>query len=162
MITSHGYIQVIALFNTPNQHTFLSTHRINTPYAQHITIPNHFILSYQSLSTHPFNTNPLTHPNYTPMTPSPHPVHTHSTLMLTHSLNNTNPPPFSTPDASPMPPSPPGFNFILGLPIVFFGIQDRDLSAAFSLAHPEVYSTGRTNVYLTLVTQTNIPSMQTS
>ena len=46
----------------------------------------------------------------------------------------------------------PGFNFILGLPIVFFGIQDRDLSASFSLLHPEVYSTGRTNVYLTMVT----------
>ena len=45
-----------------------------------------------------------------------------------------------------------GFNFILGLPIVFFGIQDRDLSAEFVVANPEVYSTGRTNVFLRITT----------
>ena len=31
-----------------------------------------------------------------------------------------------------------GFNFILGLPIIFYGIQDRDISAAFAMANPEV------------------------
>mmetsp|Transcript_15593 Transcript_15593/g.14932 ORF Transcript_15593/g.14932 Transcript_15593/m.14932 type:complete len:1139 (-) Transcript_15593:763-4179(-) len=41
-----------------------------------------------------------------------------------------------------------GFNFILGLPIIFFGIQDRDISATFALTNPETYATGRTNVYL--------------
>lgn len=41
-----------------------------------------------------------------------------------------------------------GFNFILGLPIVFFGILDRDLSEEFVLAHPEVYQTGRTDSLL--------------
>lgn len=41
-----------------------------------------------------------------------------------------------------------GFNFILGLPIIFFGILDRDLSPEFCLRHPQVYSTGRTNVLL--------------
>lgn len=41
-----------------------------------------------------------------------------------------------------------GFNFILGLPIIFFGILDRDLSPEFALQHPQVYSTGRTNVLL--------------
>ena len=44
-----------------------------------------------------------------------------------------------------------GFNFILGLPIIFLGIQDRDLSAKFVCDRPEVYATGRTNVYLTVV-----------
>ena len=33
-----------------------------------------------------------------------------------------------------------GFNFILGLPIIFFGMLDRDLSAGFVLAHPQVNS----------------------
>ncbi len=41
-----------------------------------------------------------------------------------------------------------GFNFILGLPIVFFGILDRDLSETFVLAHPEVYASGRNDVLL--------------
>jgi Phospholipid-translocating P-type ATPase C-terminal len=31
-----------------------------------------------------------------------------------------------------------GFNFILGLPIIFYGIQDRDLSAQFVVKYPEV------------------------
>ncbi len=31
-----------------------------------------------------------------------------------------------------------GFNFILGLPIIFFGILDRDLSADFVLKYPQV------------------------
>jgi phospholipid-transporting ATPase len=44
-----------------------------------------------------------------------------------------------------------GFNFILGLPIVFLGVQDRDVSARFALEYPEVYVTGRNNVYLTMV-----------
>jgi phospholipid-transporting ATPase len=30
------------------------------------------------------------------------------------------------------------FNFILGLPIIFYGMQDRDISAEFALAHPQV------------------------
>ncbi len=34
-----------------------------------------------------------------------------------------------------------GFNFILSLPIILFGILDRDLSAAFCLKHPQTYST---------------------
>ena len=44
-----------------------------------------------------------------------------------------------------------GFNFILGLPIVFLGVQDRDLSARFASENPEVYATGRRNVYLTML-----------
>ncbi len=31
-----------------------------------------------------------------------------------------------------------GFNFILGLPIIFYGIQDRDVSDAFAMQHPQV------------------------
>lgn len=31
-----------------------------------------------------------------------------------------------------------GFNFILGLPIIFFGVLDRDLSPEFALRHPQV------------------------
>ena len=31
-----------------------------------------------------------------------------------------------------------GFNFILGLPIIFYGIQDRDLSARFVQDNPQV------------------------
>jgi len=42
------------------------------------------------------------------------------------------------------------FNFVLGLPIIFFGIMDRDLTDEFVLKHPQVYSTGRKNVYLTV------------
>jgi len=41
-----------------------------------------------------------------------------------------------------------GFNFILGLPIIFYGIMDRDLSKKFILANPKVYSTGKDNTYL--------------
>ncbi len=44
-----------------------------------------------------------------------------------------------------------GFNFILGLPIIFYGIFDRDISADFCLAHPQTYSTGRTNSQLNVV-----------
>eukprot|EP01041_Mallomonas_annulata_P002854 gene2854-5613_t len=35
------------------------------------------------------------------------------------------------------------FNFTLGLPIIFYGILNQDISAEFALANPEVYSTGR-------------------
>jgi len=31
-----------------------------------------------------------------------------------------------------------GFNFILGLPIIFFGFLDRDLSEEFMLKYPQV------------------------
>lgn len=41
------------------------------------------------------------------------------------------------------------FNFVLGLPIIFYGIQDRDLSDKFVLSNPSTYSTGTENVYLT-------------
>lgn len=41
-----------------------------------------------------------------------------------------------------------GFNVATGLPIIFYGILDKDLSAEYVLAHPEVYSTGMTNAYL--------------
>jgi phospholipid-transporting ATPase len=41
------------------------------------------------------------------------------------------------------------FNFVLGLPIIFYGIQDRDISDAFAMKNPQVYSTGTENVYLT-------------
>lgn len=30
------------------------------------------------------------------------------------------------------------FNFVLGLPIIFFGMLDRDISADFALKHPQV------------------------
>lgn len=46
-----------------------------------------------------------------------------------------------------------GFNFILGLPIIFFGILDKDISAEFACDHPQVHSTGRTNALL------NVPSI---
>ena len=36
-----------------------------------------------------------------------------------------------------------GFNFILGLPIIFYGIQDRDLSARFVQDNPEVISANK-------------------
>lgn len=32
-----------------------------------------------------------------------------------------------------------GFNFILGLPIIFYGIFDRDISADYALLHPQVH-----------------------
>ena len=41
-----------------------------------------------------------------------------------------------------------GFNLILGLPIIFFGILDRDLSDDFVMKNPQVYSTGQGNKYL--------------
>ena len=41
-----------------------------------------------------------------------------------------------------------GFNFALGLPIIFFGIMDRDVSEEFVLRNPTTYSTGRENVEL--------------
>lgn len=42
------------------------------------------------------------------------------------------------------------FNVVLGLPIVFFGIMDRDISASFALANPHTYMTGAKNVYLSV------------
>lgn len=41
------------------------------------------------------------------------------------------------------------FNFVLGLPIIFYGILDRDISDNFAMKNPQVYSTGTDNVYLT-------------
>jgi len=41
-----------------------------------------------------------------------------------------------------------GFNLILGLPIIFYGILDRDLSDEFVVQNPQVYVTGRQNRYL--------------
>jgi magnesium-transporting ATPase (P-type) len=41
-----------------------------------------------------------------------------------------------------------GYNLMLGLPAVFYGILDRDLSREFVEANPEVYATGKNNVYL--------------
>ena len=32
-----------------------------------------------------------------------------------------------------------GFNFALGLPIVFFGIMDRDVSYEYAMANPKVF-----------------------
>lgn len=44
------------------------------------------------------------------------------------------------------------FNFILGLPIIMYGIFDRDLSEDFVLAHPQVYVTSKLNRLLDLKT----------
>lgn len=41
-----------------------------------------------------------------------------------------------------------GFNFALGLPIIFYGFMDRDISGDFSLANPKVYRTGLANTAL--------------
>ena len=41
-----------------------------------------------------------------------------------------------------------GYNIVLGLPAVFYGILDRDLSAEFVLKHPQTYNTGKSNVHL--------------
>jgi phospholipid-transporting ATPase len=41
-----------------------------------------------------------------------------------------------------------GYNLVLGLPIVFFGIMDRDLSQEFVEANPQVYETGQKNSLL--------------
>jgi hypothetical protein len=40
------------------------------------------------------------------------------------------------------------FDVILGVPIVLFGIMDRDLSPSFVLNNPYVYRTSRENIYL--------------
>ena len=40
------------------------------------------------------------------------------------------------------------YNFALGLPIVCYGFMNFDLSPDFCMKYPQVYSTGRTNVYL--------------
>lgn len=40
------------------------------------------------------------------------------------------------------------FNLVLGLPIIFYGILDRDISADFALKHPETYSVSRQNSLL--------------
>jgi magnesium-transporting ATPase (P-type) len=37
------------------------------------------------------------------------------------------------------------YNFALGLPPIAIGVFDSDLSRRFMLAHPEMYTTGRTN-----------------
>jgi phospholipid-translocating P-type ATPase (flippase) len=42
------------------------------------------------------------------------------------------------------------YNFALGLPIVFLGIFDQDISAIFAMTYPQVYSTGLTNSQLSL------------
>lgn len=44
-----------------------------------------------------------------------------------------------------------GYNFILGLPIISFGILDRDLSSKFQQIHPQAYATGRDNAYLNII-----------
>lgn len=43
-----------------------------------------------------------------------------------------------------------GYNFILGLPIIVYGILDKDLSDVFQLRYPQTYFTGRDNSYLNL------------
>jgi phospholipid-transporting ATPase len=40
------------------------------------------------------------------------------------------------------------FNIILGLPIIFYGILDRDISDTFAMKHPETYGVGRKNELL--------------
>ena len=40
------------------------------------------------------------------------------------------------------------YNFALGLPIVFLGICDQDISSIFAMTYPQVYSTGLTNSQL--------------
>ena len=41
-----------------------------------------------------------------------------------------------------------GFNFMLGLPIIFFGMMDRDVPEKFVQSFPQTYSTGRLNTQL--------------
>ena len=41
-----------------------------------------------------------------------------------------------------------GFNFFLGLPIVAYGIMDKDISDDYAMNHPECYATGRLNEML--------------
>lgn len=43
-----------------------------------------------------------------------------------------------------------GFNFDLGLPIVVYGIMDRDVNDMFAMNNPEIYSTGKSNAMLSL------------
>lgn len=40
------------------------------------------------------------------------------------------------------------YNFVLGLPIIFIGITERDVPAATALAHPAVYAQGRLHMDL--------------
>ncbi len=44
-----------------------------------------------------------------------------------------------------------GFNFVLGLPIIFHGILDRDLSQEFCLKFPQSYQTSRDNKVLSIL-----------
>jgi len=44
------------------------------------------------------------------------------------------------------------YNFALGLPIVFLGIFDQDISDIFAMTYPQVYSTGLTNSQLNIKT----------
>lgn len=41
-----------------------------------------------------------------------------------------------------------GFNFFLGWPAVGVGVFNRDVSAAFAMAHPELYASGRMDLNL--------------
>ena len=43
-----------------------------------------------------------------------------------------------------------GYNFFLGLPIIFYGILNKDLDPSFVLEYPQVYATGRENRVLQL------------
>lgn len=40
------------------------------------------------------------------------------------------------------------FNFVLGLPIIFYGFLDQDISKEYSASHPETFVTGRANTQL--------------
>ncbi len=41
-----------------------------------------------------------------------------------------------------------GFNFFLGLPIITLGVFDQDVPAAYALANPKLYVSGRKNLDL--------------
>ena len=45
-----------------------------------------------------------------------------------------------------------GFNFALGLPIIFYGFMDRDIPADFAIENPQVYRTGLSNSMLNIGT----------
>lgn len=45
-----------------------------------------------------------------------------------------------------------GFNFALGLPIIFYGFMDRDIPAEFAMENPQVYRTGLSNAMLNMGT----------
>lgn len=45
-----------------------------------------------------------------------------------------------------------GFNFALGLPIIFYGFMDRDIAADFAMENPQVYRTGLSNAMLNMGT----------